>query len=380
MEYNVKKEEKLLPSLSKIKPSLSELHYGRKIQKRIFQKPETTVLNRFNEDIGTLVPRSTKNLSANKSSEKDIFTKNGFQYEAEISEDFQAKHLIITFDNDIFAETDYYYTNGFSVGLVHPALKNSFFGRILPALGANSQNFAGVRIHQFMFTPQNPEAVAIVPNDRPFAGVLLGEYFKLSQLPQMGFTMHSSIRLGLIGKASMAQALQTVMHQLEPKGWEYQIANDLLINFDLGAEKILFRTKLAEFSGIIEAGAGTYQTYGGAALQFRFGLFNGLTNSYLPGIENDYQKKSHGSSLYFFISPAWTYMLHNASLNGGLFNNKSPHVFSHSELNSKLFRISAGFSWHYRSLGFGFRWIHTKPEFISGKSHNWGSLSFLYTL
>lgn len=379
MEYHVKKEEKLLPSLSKIKPSLSELQSEQKPEKRKFQKPETTILNRFKEDIGTLVPRSTKNLSANKSIEKDIFTRSGFQYEAEISEDFQAKHLIITFDNDIFAETDYYYTNGFSVGLVHPAFRNNFIGKMLPSLGEKSQNFAGIRIHQFMFTPQNPEAVAIVPNDRPFAGVLLGEYFKLSQLPQKGLTIHSSIRLGVIGKASLAQALQTAMHNLEPKGWEYQIANDLLINFDLGVEKILFRTKLAEFSGLIEAGAGTYQTYGGAALQFRFGIFNGLTNSYLPGLENEFQKKS-GSSLYFFFSPAWTYIVHNASLNGGLFNKTSPHVFNRSELNSELFRFSAGFSWHYRKVGVGFRWTHIKPEFKSGNSHNWGSLSLLYTL
>jgi len=192
--------------------------------------------------------------------------------------------------------------------------------------------------------------------------------------------MHTSFRLGVVGKASMAEALQTKMHHLKPVGWDYQIANDLLINLDFSFEKVLLKSKFWQVSGVLDAGLGSYQTYGGGALQFRIGLLKGLPNSFLPELDPVKEKYRPKASFWFFIAPSWHYIAYNASLNGGLFNNSSPHYFSYDEINHSLTSLYAGFSWHYRKLGLGLKWTYLSSEFKPAKHHNWGSISLLYTL
>ena len=374
------KRENSLLKLETKRASVIGINAKEHLTQRDFQKPETTTLTTFSEDIGTLASISIFGLTADDITSEEVFMKPEKPLFVAQSSAIHPSYLILTFDNDIFAETDYYYTNGFSVGLVHPIFNSGILRKILPDLGNNSLNTTGVRIHHFMFTPQNPEAIEIDPDDRPFAGVLLAEYFNLSQLMSRRINIHASLRLGVIGKASMAQALQTAMHQLEPTGWDDQIGNDLLINYDLGLEKLLFSGKFWQLSGMIEAGLGSYQTYGGAAFQLRIGLLNGMKNSYLPGLENTDLSKNQAGSFWFFVQPAWHFVVHNASLNGGFLNKSNTHFFGHDEITNSLARFSAGFSWHYRKLGLGIRWTHVGPEFETAKNHNWGSMSLLYTL
>jgi hypothetical protein len=374
------KRENSLLKLETKRASVIGINAKEHLAQRDFQKPETTTLTTFSEDIGTLASISIFGLTADDITSEEVFMKPEKPLFVAQSSAIHPSYLILTFDNDIFAETDYYYTNGFSVGLVHPIFNSGILRKILPDLGSNSLNTTGVRIHHFMFTPQNPEAIEIDPDDRPFAGVLLAEYFNLSQLMSRRINIHASLRLGVIGKASMAQALQTAMHQLEPTGWDDQIGNDLLINYDLGLEKLLFSGKFWQLSGMVEAGLGSYQTYGGAAFQLRIGLLNILSNSYLPELDNKTNSSKKNGSFWFFVQPAWHFVVHNASLNGGFLNKTNTHFFGHDEITNSLARFSAGFSWHYRKLGLGIRWTHIGPEFKTAKNHNWGSMSLLYTL
>ncbi|MDD4374637.1 MAG: lipid A deacylase LpxR family protein [Bacteroidales bacterium] len=373
------KRENSQLSLETRKATVLESDSKEELKLRDFHKLKTTALTSYVEDVGTLASIGVSGITHDNIAPEDIFMKPQKTSYLSNTSAIHPSYLILTFDNDIFAETDYYYTNGFSVGLVHPKLNNRTFGRILAGLGYKSLNTTGLRIHQFMFTPQNPEAIEIDYNDRPFAGVLLVEYFKLSQLVNRSLNFHASLSLGVIGKASMAQALQTVMHQLEPKGWDYQIGNDLLLNYDISLEKLVFSGRFWQLSGMIEAGLGSYQTYGGGALQLRIGLLNGFKNSYLPELENVSSTNKVGS-FWFFIQPAWHYVVHNASLNGGFLNKNNAHYFTHDEIRHNLARFSAGFSWHYRKIGLGIRWTQIGPEFRTANKHNWGSMSLLYTL
>lgn len=352
-----------------------------KLFEREFILPKKSTTKYFLEDIGTLSPGNSITKINIEQGQDQIYTitqKPIFKLNS--SEINHPALLLITFDNDIFAGTDYYYTNGFSIGMVHPKLASGFFNNILAGLGSNAFNTSGIRVYQFMFTPQNPESIEIDRNDRPFAGVLLAEYFKLSQIPARGINMHASFRLGVIGKASMAEALQTAMHQLKPFGWNYQMANDLLINYDFSLEKMFLKGDFWQLSGMLDLGLGSYQTYGGGAIQFRVGLLNSIPNGYFPELNPVNDSYEPAGSFWFFIEPAWHFMAYNASLNGGLFNDNSPHSFGYNEINHSLVRFSAGFSWHYRKLGLGLKWTYLSPEFQNAKQHNWGSLSLLYTI
>ena len=85
--------------------------------------------------------------------------------------------LRIIFDNDIFNNTDYYYTNGARIELVTPFADNSPVNKILPGAGKGSLNFSGFSLTQNIYTPVNPDAVEIQYSDRPFSAFLaIGQF------------------------------------------------------------------------------------------------------------------------------------------------------------------------------------------------------------
>ena len=66
------------------------------------------------------------------------------------------KYLILDFDNDIFAETDYYFTNGAQISLVLPTFNRFPLYRLMPDAGRHSINYFGIGLRQNMYTPIHP--------------------------------------------------------------------------------------------------------------------------------------------------------------------------------------------------------------------------------
>ncbi len=340
-----------------------------------------TWVHYFEENIGQMSSTLAKPLPVKAAAETKFSGKNNIStelYQKLLNDNKLDRYILLTFDNDIFAETDYYYTNGFSVGMIHPWFNNRLFYKLMPDLGQASTKLYGIRIQQQMFTPYNPEAVEVIPDDRPFAGVLLAEFFKLSNRSDKGLFLQTSLRLGLIGPASLAGALQSSAHKLKPTGWDYQIANDLLINIDMSLQKAFRVSKHIEMAGGVDAGIGTYKTYIGASAQIRAGSFRSFCSNISSSTIGLIPRFDKSISYWFFLEPAIHFIAYDATLNGGMLNKKSPHRFSYEQLHHFTTQFNAGFSVFYRNTGLSLRWTRISTEFIGGKEHNWGNISLTH--
>lgn len=340
-----------------------------------------TEVHYFEENIGQMTSTLAKALPVKTAAKTKFLEKNKVSpelFQKLLNDNKLDRYLLLTFDNDIFAETDYYYTNGFSIGLIHPWFNKRLFYRPMPGLGQSSSNLYGMRIQQQMFTPYNPEAVVINPGDRPFAGVLLAEFFKLNSRSDKGLFLQTSLRLGVIGPASLAGALQSSAHKLKPTGWDYQIANDLLINIDMSLQKAFRISKYIEMAGGVDAGLGSYKTYMGASAQFRAGSFRGFSSNISSSTIGLIPRFDKSISYWFFLEPAFHFVAYDATLNGGMLNKNSPHRFSYDQIHHLTTQLNAGFSVFYRNTGLSLRWTRISPEFIGGNKHNWGNISLTH--
>jgi len=157
--------------------------------------------------------------------------------------DGEAPVWVFQIENDFFAQltnTDRHYTNGVRLSRVSPpgvipgwlgamAAVPSNFG---PGGEPSSQRWA-VSVGHSMFTPDDTDAVALVPDDRPYAAWLY-----------LGFSVHSvyegaegaarqdvfSIEAGIVGPSALGEQIQNSYHDLIgvdlSYGWDNQLKDE----------------------------------------------------------------------------------------------------------------------------------------------------------
>jgi lipid A 3-O-deacylase len=290
------------------------------------------------------------------------------------------KYFFIHFENDIFAETDFYFTNGAEIGFVSPYFERLFLPGKLPSAGKDALNHQGISLRQNMYTPINPENETINHNDRPFSGILIFDFFKISVSSVKKLRLSTSVQIGLIGPASLASSLQYYLHELKPEGWKHQISNDLLLNINAHVEKVILRNPYTELSVSGTAKLGSYQTNIGSGLSFRTGLLPSSLHPIAPSISystNNFVPKS-GLPIWFFVDIRGKRIFHDASLNGGLFNKNSPYTISYANTKKYTFELSTGISAAYRSSIIAIKLVYLSPEFNKGTNHRWGAISIMH--
>src|SRR5690606_35196228 len=126
------------------------------------------------------------------------------------------KSVMFEWENDYFAASDRYYTNG--MRLTRNFTRDDASGeRVL----------AGAHLYQLMYTPTDitlePDAVAA--NERPYAGVLAAGIY-LGKLSSDDSRWRFDLDVGCLGPCSGAKQTQRTWHDLidddEPRGWSAQ--------------------------------------------------------------------------------------------------------------------------------------------------------------
>ena len=147
-------------------------------------------------------------------------------------------------ENDLFAATDGYYTNGTKLTWISPDLSSFAESRHLPPWSLDFirwlpfinqpglQRSVAVSIGQSMFTPSDIAGAELIREDRPYAGwTYLGMAFHSKSLTRMDAI---EIQLGMVGPASLSELTQKTVHKLggfpEPKGWDHQLRNEPGLN------------------------------------------------------------------------------------------------------------------------------------------------------
>ncbi|MFA5121580.1 lipid A deacylase LpxR family protein [Zavarzinia sp.] len=290
-------------------------------------------------------------------------------------------------ENDYFAHTDRYYTNGaqltwLSPSRPPPALEGvSDLGRFF--LRPDAQLRWGFSLGQTIYTPEDTETRVPDPTDRPYAAFLYGT---LSFVAYTQSELNSiEIQAGVVGPSALGKDIQNGFHDLirdtHSEGWDHQLKDEpgLNIVFDRQWRAITLvgeRTGLSlDLSPNITVSLGNVATYGAAGAMLRFG--QNLDSDFgVPRIRpalaaaNFYDKRD-GLGWYLFAGVQGRVVLRDIFLDGNTFRD-SPSV----DKKILVGDLQAGASVFLGATRLTYSYVVRTKEFDGQKGHSaFGALS-----
>ncbi len=317
------------------------------------------------------------------------------------------------FENDLFANTDRFYTNGIKLSWISPEFQwfqKQDFIRNNPVLKRMSDQVIGhlpysddggrqrhlaLSVGQKMYTPENLQRKALIVDDRPYAGWLYGSAAFHSKTATQLDTFE--IQAGLTGDFSLAEQSQDLIHSLrgidKARGWDNQIDSELGIAliYDRKYRKLPDQLPLAnlQYDAIAHGGfaLGNVFTHINTGLELRLGwnlprdfgsaLIRPASDTSAPADAEDprFRRGRAGLSLHVFAAVTGRAVLHDIFLDG---NTLSDSHEVEKEFLVGDFVIGAGLTWH------GFRLSYAQvlrtPEFqLQQGSQKFGSFNISYT-
>jgi len=183
--------------------------------------------------------------------------------------------------------TDRYYVNGLRLGYTSPegeppgplaAIANAMWDG-----GAVRFSFD---LSQQIFTPADTQAFQPPPNDRPYAGILVGTLGLVRDVPDS--RSYLGLSLGVVGPDALAQSVQNGFHDIigqgHTNGWQDQIRNEPIVQFTSART---WRLAMGEVGGLetdalpdFAVGLGNERIYAQTGVLVRLG--QGLESDYGP--------------------------------------------------------------------------------------------------
>lgn len=273
------------------------------------------------------------------------------------------------YDNDYFGSTDENYTQGYNFELVAPFLKKNPINKLL-LKPKKSEIKYGLSIEHIGFTPVNIKSSEIQFGDRPFAAAIMLKSFAIATDTIQKSRFVSSLNIGLIGPGAFGKEMQVGIHQATgntiPMGWQNQIKNDVVINYELNYEKQLFRfNNLFSLNSNSKLQFGTLFTNASVGFTATFGIINSPFTSV---------KNKNKFQIYAFSQPSINVIGYDATLQGGLFNNKSPYTISTNEIERLTAQNNYGIVVQTRTLYFEYTNTIVTREFKTGTSAKYGGI------
>jgi lipid A 3-O-deacylase len=280
-----------------------------------------------------------------------------------------------TYDNDLFSQTDRYYTQGILIDLVHPVIKYSPFSYALIRLSKQARNYYGLHVEQDVFTPKSITYMggAIYYGERPYTAVFFLSHSLTSLNPQKKILLKTQLDLGIIGPDAQGEQEQKAIHKAtnnaQPEGWQNQLAEDYVINYRAAFEKGCITTRYFEMMTAVTGRLGTLYTDAGVGLNFRLGLFSPYFNNL--GLEKNPARKNR-FKLYGFARLNAKAVGYNATLQGGLINTGSVYTLPASAINRVVAGLSSGIVIAYKRVSLEYSKTYITREFKTGLDHSWG--------
>jgi hypothetical protein len=173
---------------------------------------------------------------------------------------------------------DRFYVNGLRLGWTSPTGQvPNFLADLGHTLWGNGQQRIGFDLEQQIYTPAGTSAAVPSPFDRPYAGVLLGNFSLLSDTADTRSVL--TLSLGVVGPGSGAQELQNSFHdvigQNHTDGWGSQIQNIPVVEI---LHERTWRLPMGTVAGLetdalpsLTIGLGDLRDYLQTGVTFRFG-------------------------------------------------------------------------------------------------------------
>lgn len=277
------------------------------------------------------------------------------------------------YDNDFFSATDIYYTQGTYFELITPWIKKIPLSHVLlPLKGAT--NYYGLEFEQDVFTPSSIRRDTVFTGDRPFSAAVYISQFLVSVQQEKKMRLSSKIDFGLLGPCAKGKETQQNIHRwldnIQPLGWQYQVASDYIINYDLLFEKGLFLRKGIEIIGTAGLRAGTLYTDAAAGAMLRTGWMNSWFRNL--GLTRYDKENTRKFQAYLFFKGEAKAVAYNASLQGGVFNHTSIYTISADKTERVVYKGAYGIVLAYKRVSLEYTKVFLTPEFYKGSDHSWG--------
>ncbi|GAA4470137.1 hypothetical protein GCM10023093_30770 [Nemorincola caseinilytica] len=279
------------------------------------------------------------------------------------------RYFRLSYDNDFFAARDQYYTQGFDMEVVSPALGHSFLRRILvhPLL---SDTRYGIGFQHNAYTPSSISSDDILYGDQPFAGVAMLKAFAIAIDRQWPQRVSTSVHAGVIGPAAKAAQMQTYIHEqldnLIPHGWQHQLQNDLVLNYGILYERQLWAYgRYLMLSGNARAHAGTLNSSLGAGLTLMAGYFSSPFRS---------GSADTRFSVYGYAAPVGSFCAYDATLQGGMFRHTGAYTIVTENVSRLLFRSRMGLVVSFGGIYLEYFTAFSTRRFSTGSDFRYGGI------
>jgi len=315
-------------------------------------------------------------------------------------------------ENDLFADTDRFYTNGIKLSWVSPDLQwfqdldwfkrdarlNRWGNLLVDALPFSGdperQRNLALSVGQMMYTPRDIEREDLIVDDRPYAGWLYGSVAFHSKTYRVLDTFE--IQAGLTGPWSLAENAQDLVHELrgidKARGWDNQIDTELAFALVYDRKyRILPRVDLGSGLGVDAIGyaggaLGTAFTYAGAGLETRLGwnlpadfgsaLIRPAGETNAPADTADPRYAAAGGwSFHVFAAATGRVVARDIFLDGNTFSD-SHNVDKESVVGDLV--VGASAIWGRFKLSYAQAWRTPEFEGQDG-SQQFGSVSLSFT-
>ena len=286
------------------------------------------------------------------------------------------KSIGFRFDNDMFFQTDYYYTSGENIFFMHPSIAKLPIAKLfISKFDDNDLEYNGIYIKHEMYTPTDTPSDTVKVGDRPYAASLTLSQFQILENAEKGYRVSSNLSIGVIGEFAFGAEIQSLIHNItpseEPVGWDSQISNDLLLNYTFRFDKRFFQNNYLEGLAFSTINLGTVNTDLSLGAKIRFGLMDTYFKSFAP-------LKKSGFKTWGEIGYSAKIVCYNAYLQGGVFNRTSPYVKEASEIERLVHTFEAHYVIQYNKHRIIFEAYNLSPEFKDSMWHAWGRVSYQY--
>lgn len=301
----------------------------------------------------------------------------GQRTETEITFYETKNRIVLEIENDLLFNTDSYYTSGVAISYSNKRIKKMPTQLILNLFNSeNDYSISGFGIQQRMFTPYSIEEPNSIKNDRPYSAYILISNYAVLINTKNNLKVSNEIAIGVMGEFAGGEEAQTLVHKTigspVPIGWDNQLGNAFLIDYQFRVEKTLFRNWLTNhLSPFAEARIGTLTD------RIKVGFITkwGNKNECLRNIGNLKNK-----FVWEWIFEANLQgVFYDATLEGGLFNNDKLIGLPKQNIISQQYQLRMGVNLSYKRFSLRYMVKLNSSDFVSAAIHRYGSANFGYS-
>lgn len=295
----------------------------------------------------------------------------------ETAVDFSNKmnRLYFDMDNDMLFSTDSYYTAGIGISYTRKELKHTPAQLVWKLTQSTNLSYTGFGIQQRIFTPSSITEPDLIENDQPYSAYIMASNFSISINPTSHLKLSNELGIGIMGPAAGGGEMQTFVHQIvgspSPIGWENQLQNTFLIDYQFRVEKGIFNGKIANhIIPFAEARIGTLTN----RLKLGMMIKLGNRNIYFASIPSKETKLIYE----WVFSANFMGVLYDATLQGSMFKD-DPNAIGKSEIVSHQYQFRTGFNAYYKRFTIRYMLNFNSSNLNSTIFHRYGSMVIGYS-